>query len=422
MTTFGEVTNEVWFTVRKLVLTGVAVAALAAAVAGLAVGDSGKSNLTEFQYAIGLWGDVPYSQLQQDTGIPNLIADMNSAQIQFTVNDGDWKAGNGTTANPPSSNCDDALYARALGWLNSLERPAMFTPGDNDWTDCDRTSNGAFNSLERLDHERAVFFATNQSLGKKTLTQEVQTDLTCLGYVSGGLPTNNPSPTVTTPAACVENRRWEFKGVMYATVNVQGTCNNLCSSGSGDAPPTDADPITPGIQFAQPRLDEYNARNAADIAWLQETFAKAKANGDAAVMIIGQADPGFDLSGSPFAGANPDAPTRDPRTLDPAGLNATTTSFGFKDFLTTLRNESIAFQKPVVYVHGDTHYFRVDKPLLDKDGKRLENFTRVETFGDNAVNGLNDVHWVKALVDPASRDVFAFQAQTVPGNVVAHTP
>ena len=75
-----------------------------------------------------------------------------------------------------------------------------------------------------------------------------------------------------------------------------------------------------------------------------------------------------------------------------------------------------------MYVHGDTHYFRIDKPLLDKDGKRLENFTRVETFGDNAANGLNDVHWVKALVDPKSRDVFAFQAQTVPGNVVAHTP
>ena len=75
-----------------------------------------------------------------------------------------------------------------------------------------------------------------------------------------------------------------------------------------------------------------------------------------------------------------------------------------------------------MYVHGDTHYFRVDKPLLDKDGKRLENFTRVETFGDNAANGLNDVHWVKALVDPQSRDVFAFQAQTVPGNIVAHTP
>jgi hypothetical protein len=56
----------------------------------------------------------------------------------------------------------------------------------------------------------------------------------------------------------------------------------------------------------------------------------------------------------------------------------------------------------------------------DAAGRRLENFTRVETFGDNAANGLNDVHWVKALVDPQSRDVFAFQAQMVPANIVSH--
>ena len=154
---------------------------------------------------------------------------------------------------------------------------------------------------------------------------------------------------------------------------------------------------------------------------MQASFAKAKANGDAGLMIIGQADPGFDKSGAPYTSSGPDAPTRDPVTLDFAGTINEAKSPGFKDFLLALRNGSIGFGKPVVYVHGDTHYFRIDKPLLDKDGKRLENFTRVETFGDNAVNGLNDVHWVKALVDPQSRDVFAFQAQTVPGNVVAHT-
>jgi hypothetical protein len=225
--------------------------------------------------------------------------------------------------------------------------------------------------------------------------------------------TSDPYKPTVTPTACVENRRWEFKGVMYVTVNVQGTCNNLCASGTGDG--------SSAGEVAD-RTNEYTARNAADNAWLEESFAKAKANGDAGIMIIGQADPGFDLTGSPFAGTAPDAPTRDPKTLDPAGLNATSKAPGFKDFLTTLRNGAIGFGKPVVYVHGDTHYFRIDKPLLDKDGKRLENFTRVETFGDNAANDLNDVHWVKALVDPKSRDVFAFQTQTVPGNVVAHTP
>jgi hypothetical protein len=54
-------------------------------------------------------------------------------------------------------------------------------------------------------------------------------------------------------------------------------------------------------------------------------------------------------------------------------------------------------------------------------GLRIENFTRVETFGDNAASA-NDVQWVKALVDPESRDVFAFQQQIVPDNVGTYTP
>ena len=70
-------------------------------------------------------------------------------------------------------------------------------------------------------------------------------------------------------------------------------------------------------------------------------------------------------------------------------------------------------------VHGDSHYFRIDKPFLDSQGRRLENFTRLETFGDHQENNDNDVHWVKALIDPQSRDVFAFQEQIVPANRVA---
>jgi hypothetical protein len=73
----------------------------------------------------------------------------------------------------------------------------------------------------------------------------------------------------------------------------------------------------------------------------------------------------------------------------------------------------------VAYVHGDSHYYRIDRPFLDPAGRRLENFTRVETFGNNAANGDNDVHWLKVLVDPRSREVFAYQAQIVPGNRVA---
>jgi hypothetical protein len=353
----------------------VATVIAASTAAGLAIGGNGTTNKKSFEYAIGLWGDVPYSDTQALSGVPNLIADMNASDLEFTVNDGDLKAGNGTPGSVTPTTCSDALYEQGLHYFNSLRAAAMVTPGDNDWTDCDRPANGGFNSRERLDHEREVFFGTPFSLGQHPLKQEVQSSPDCLG-VSG-------------PTHCVENRRWTFKGVTYATVNVQGSCNNLCD--------TNPDP------------DEYAARNAADIAWLQQTFDEAKADDSAAVMIIGQADPGFDGSDGTRA------PLRNARTLVETDSNPD----GHHDFLVALRELTISYGKPVMYVHGDSHYFRVDKPLQDTQSRRIENFTRVETFGDNQANGNNDVHWVKALVDPHSRDVFAFQAQIVPANRVA---
>jgi hypothetical protein len=336
-------------------------------------GEEGDANAA---YSIGLWGDLPYSDLQASKGIPNLIADMNSQKLAFTVHDGDLKAGSG-------SPCDDALYIRSLGYFNSLGSPAIFTPGDNDWTDCDRSSNGGFSSLERLSHEREVFFSTPYTLGQRVFRQEVQTTPPlCLGERPDHSRFSQP---------CVENRRWTYGRVTYATLNIQGSCNNLC-----DTPPT-GDP------------DEFAARNPAVIAWMQETFEVATANGSVAVMLIAQADPGFDKSDSTRA------PLRDPLTLAETDGQPD----GFKSFLVALREQVIAFRKPVALVHGDSHYFRVDRPLQDSGGRRLENFTRVETFGDNQANGTNDVNWLKVLVDPKSREVFAYQAQIVPGNRVA---
>ena len=154
---------------------------------------------------------------------------------------------------------------------------------------------------------------------------------------------------------------------------------------------------------------EYAARNAADIAWLDATFNEAVDEDSAAVMLIIQADVGFDGSDGTRA------PLRDPKTLAETDANSGPLD-GFQSFLLELRARTIAFRRPVVLVYGDSHYFRVDKPLQDAQGRRVENFTRVETFGDNAANGLNDVQWVKVLVDPHSRDVFAFQPQIVPAN------
>jgi hypothetical protein len=337
--------------------------------------DAGELQAADAAYAIGLWGDLPYSDIQANVGVPNLIADMNSQRLAFSVHDGDLKQGS-------NSPCDDALYIRSLGYFNMLDAPAIFTPGDNDWTDCDRANNGGFSSLERLSHERQVFFSTPFTLGRRTFRQEVQSTPQCLGESNDPAHTRFPEP-------CVENRRWTYGRVTYATLNIQGSCNNLC-----DVPPT-GDP------------DEYNARNPANITWMQETFDAAKANGSVAVMFISQADPGFDATG-----ALGDQPFRNPMTLAETDAQPD----GYQAFLLALREQIVAFQKPVAYVHGDSHYFRVDKPLQDSSGRRVENFTRVETFGDHAEAGAADVNWVKVLVDPKSREVFAFQAQIVPDN------
>ena len=319
-------------------------------------------------YSIGLWGYLPYSASQAAVGVPNLIADMNAHRLAFTVHDGDLKAGSGSL-------CDDNLYHQALSFFEALRAPAIFTPGDNDWTDCDRPANGGYHSRERLDAERRLFFSTPFTLGQRRFRQEVQTEPLCLG-LNGAVP-------------CVENRRWTMGRVTYATLNVQGSCNNLCDTA--------------------PDAAEHAARNAANIRWLRDTFAQARARGSRAVMLISQGNPGWDQSDPTRA------PLRDPKTL----AQTDGAPDGFQDYLLALREEVIAFRRPVAYVHGDSHYFRIDKPFLDAAGRRLENFTRVETFGNSAGNGNNDVQWVRVEVDAHSREVFSYQPMIVTGNRVA---
>jgi len=103
---------------------------------------------------------------------------------------------------------------------------------------------------------------------------------------------------------------------------------------------------------------------------------------------------------------------------------------GFEDFIVTLTAETKAFGKPVVLVHGDSHYFRIDKPLPSalpsqvKDTEfpfimpwesatpRLHNFTRVETFGNP------NSHWVKVNIDRHNPSVFSFEEEMVQKNIV----
>jgi hypothetical protein len=163
------------------------------AFTGSAKEEDNESSHASQQYTIAAFGDQPYNALGKSQ-YPALLDDINRAHVAFSVHDGDLKSGG-------DGPCADSLYYTALGYFNSLERPLIFAPGDNDWTDCwgrYGTSTLPFSDPEeRLNFERALFFSTDRSLGQHTLQITRQT--------SEGYP---------------ENQRWTRGPVVYLALNV----------------------------------------------------------------------------------------------------------------------------------------------------------------------------------------------------------
>ena len=126
-------------------------------------------------------------------------------------------------------------------------------------------------------------------------------------------------------------------------------------------------------------------------------------------MIIAQADPYFQNTWPTYM--------QERYALWAIGVKPPTTrrTTGYDSFIAALEKETLAFGKPVVYVHGDTHIFRIDKPLVGRQSQRIiENFTRVATFGHP------DTHWVRATIDPSDPNVLRFRQETVQANRVSH--
>jgi hypothetical protein len=183
-----------------------------------------------------------------------------------------------------------------------------------------------------------------------------------------------------------ENLRFVHGGIVFVGLNVPGSNNNKV----GDKDCAEKSACTPG-QCAADNA-EYAERDAANIAWLQEAFALARRDGLRGIVLVLQADPGFDL----------------PETEDVDERQAPGSS-GYTAFLDAIVKETRAYDGQVLFVHGDTHFFKVDKPLV-RQPELLHNFTRLETFGSP------NVHWVKVAVDPAARELFVIHPMIVPGN------
>lgn len=224
-----------------VVLGGTSAAAGAGSVSTGGASHVGRAD----DYEIALIGDMPYGDSGR-TQFPRVIEQINADRdIAFTMFDGDIKNG--------SERCDQGQYDLAAKNFDSFRGPLVYVPGDNEWTDCDRPSNGSYNASERLALVRRTFASTPGSLGRRKL------------------------PLTRQSAAYPENVRWQYGAVTYVGVNIPGSDNN--------APQFDSS----GKQI-DGDLAEYTARNTANLDWLDRGFAAARAAKSKAIVIDTQAD------------------------------------------------------------------------------------------------------------------------------------
>ena len=279
-------------------------------------------------------GDLPYGAPDKAYGpYRALIERINRLKPSFSLHVGDIKSG--------STRCSDEEFSAQLEHFSRYAGAVVYTPGDNEWTDCHRANNGGYDPLERLDALRQRFFDGEKSLGQNPIRLESQARL---------MPEHGRQ---------VENQRWQQQDVLFATVHLVGSNNNL--------------------ESRDPRAAaEFFERDAANVAWIRAAFEQAEQRKAKALVLAFQADMLEPRS------ANEDFP----------GHSGFRRSVG-----QTLLPLARQWGKPVLVIHGDSHRFVIDQPFtLDK--KPLSNVTRLE------VPGAQDVRAVRVEVNG---DQFAFE-------------
>jgi len=245
------------------------------------------------------------------------------------------------------ASCADENLKAVLRINQRFEPPFLVTPGDNDWFDCARKSAGGYDRRERLVRLREIFYSSDP-----------------------GMQVIRQADTGSRPDY-VENLRWVKNEVVYGTVHLVG------------------------ITGKEGGINIHNEVMAAGIEWLEEIFTAARRIGAKGIFIATQADL-YPLTAEPYLiqAVCPHCPAVRPF---------------YEGFHQALLVNLRSFDNPVVLAVGDTHIFRVDKPLYDNK-KLVEHFTRVETFGED------QVHWVRVEVDTDSREVFSFHQEIIQEN------
>ena len=255
--------------------------------------------------SFALLGDVPYRP-SEVANLPALLADV-SAHAHFAIHVGDIKSG--------IEPCSDQLLTARINALSQIRIPLVYTPGDNEWTDCWRGPAGEHDPLERLQWLRKQVFSRREPLLGRFSEPLPFFGLLKQSEVEGGLP---------------ENLLWQVEGVVFVTLNVPG-------SDHGRRAPIDE--------------AEHRAREDANRRWLDHALKIAAASQARCLAIAVHANPEFGRG----------LVVTRPLGEDPYA--------GFRRELARLLER---FSGHVLLMHGDTHRFRVNRiaPRLT----RVESF------------------------------------------------
>jgi hypothetical protein len=327
----------------------------ATVLAGSAQPDAAPARPAPAQgFAFALMGDMPYGTREGDA-VDRLVDAVNAdAELGFVLHVGDIKSG--------VERCDESLLRERLRQMQRVKPALVYTPGDNEWTDCHRPPAGAYVPTERLALLRRVFFhEPGRTLGQRPMAVRSQ--------ARDGAKAH---------ADYVENVMFERQGVLVATLHVVGSRNDQASWMGVD--PTD------GVLDVNPkRKAEFDARQAANLAWLDRLFGEAQRTGAAGVVVAMHGNPRIEHK---------------PGSLERQGFDAV---------LEKLQARAQAFGRPVLLLHGDDHELIIDRPWSRAE-PRLPNVTRVQGYGSPRI------HWVKVRVRPEAPEVFFIEPQRVEGN------
>ena len=278
-------------------------------------------------------GDTAYGGEASKQAYRELISLINESKPAFSIHVGDiWGA----------TICNEERYMREFEMFKLFDHPVVYTPGDNEWTDCNRYAYGEYENVSRLELLREVFFADPESLGGETMPLVRQSDVS--QYID-----------------YVENTRWLHNDVLFFTLNVAGSFNNL------------------QIKHAR-SVEEAHQRHLANIAWLRDSIRIARDHDLPAVVISMHAE-----------------------ILD-TGTAEDWLPGEFRDLVRELQLAAFRFGKPVLIIHGDIHKFIIDRPFIDnRQPGRYRNITRLQVYGDPDIRG------VTVGVDPSKPWVFSYE-------------